>query len=62
MTKTSDIIQPRMVTSHDIHLDEEYAKWIAELKHRYRAAQIKASVKVNADKLLYNFLRATFGI
>lgn len=27
MTKTSDIIQPRMVTSHDIHLDEEYAKY-----------------------------------
>jgi len=55
MTKKNDIIQPRMVKSHDIHLDEAYAQWIAELKHRYRAAQIKASVKVNADKLLYNW-------
>ena len=47
MTKKNDILQPRMVKSHDIHLDEAYAQWIAELKHRYRAAQIKASVKVN---------------
>ena len=47
--------KPHMVTSHDIHLDEDYAKWIAELKHRYRSAQVKAAVKVNAEKLLFNW-------
>ena len=29
---------PHMVKSHDIHIDAEYAEWIAELKHRYRSA------------------------
>ncbi len=46
---------PRMVKSHDIHIDAEYAEWIAELKHRYRSAQVKATVKVNAEKLLFNW-------
>ena len=44
-----------MVSSHDIHLDEDYAEWIAEVKHRYRSAQVKAAVKVNAEKLLFNW-------
>lgn len=44
-----------MVKSHDVHLDGEYADWIAELKHRYRAAQGKASVRVNSEKLLFNW-------
>lgn len=47
--------QPRIVKSHDIHIDTEYAEWIAELKHRYRSAQVKAAVKVNAEKLLFNW-------
>ena len=46
---------PRMVKSHDIHIDAEYSEWIAELKHRYRSAQVKAAVKVNAEKLLFNW-------
>lgn len=46
---------PRIVKSHDIHVDAEYAKWIAELKHRYRSAQVKATVRVNAEKLLFNW-------
>ena len=45
----------RMVNSHDIHIDTEYAEWIAEVKHRYRSAQVKAAVKVNAEKLLFNW-------
>ena len=49
------IYKSRMVKSHDIHLDAEYADWIAELKHRYRAAQVKASVRVNTEKLRYNW-------
>ena len=52
---TDQIEQPRMVKSNDIHIDAEYAEWIAELKHRYRSAQVKAAVKVNAEKLLFNW-------
>ena len=47
---------PRMVASHDIYIDEAYAEWIAEVKHRYRSAQVKAAVRVNAEKLLFNWL------
>ena len=56
MSKENDIPQiPRMVKSHDIRIDTDYAEWIAELKHRYRSAQVKASVRVNAEKLLFNW-------
>ncbi|MBR6378462.1 MAG: DUF1016 family protein [Fibrobacter sp.] len=41
--------------SNNIHIDNEYATWIAELKHRYRSAQTRAAVKVNAEKLLFNW-------
>ncbi len=27
--------------------DKEYTEWIAELSHRYRQSQIRASVRVN---------------
>ena len=47
--------EPRIVKSHDVHIDEDYADWIAEVKHRYRSAQVKAAVKVNAEKLLFNW-------
>lgn len=47
--------EPRIVSSHDVKLDTEYAEWIAEVKHRYRSAQAKAAVKVNAEKLLWNW-------
>lgn len=36
-------------------MDAEYAEWIAEVKHRYRSAQVKAAVKVNGEKLLFNW-------
>ena len=44
-----------MVKSHDVTLDAEYAEWIAEAKHRYRSAQVKAAMKVNGEKLLFNW-------
>ena len=44
-----------IVKSHDVHIDDEYVRWIAELKHRYRSAQVKAAVKVNTEKLLFNW-------
>ena len=55
MSELDSIGKSRMVKSHDIHLDAEYADWIAELKHRYRTAQVKASVRVNTEKLRYNW-------
>ena len=45
----------RIVKSHDIRIDNDYADWIAEVKHRYRSSQVKAAVKVNAEKLLFNW-------
>ena len=47
--------EPHIVKSQDIHIDTDYANWIAELKHRYRSAQVKAAVKVNVEKLLFNW-------
>jgi predicted nuclease of restriction endonuclease-like (RecB) superfamily len=47
--------EPRIVKSHDVTLDAEYAEWIAEVKHRYSSAQVKAAVRVNSEKLLFNW-------
>ena len=47
--------EPYIVKSHDVHVDADYADWIADIKSRYRSAQVKASVKVNAEKLLFNW-------
>jgi len=56
MSKENEISQtPHIVKSHDISIDGDYAEWIAELKHRYHSAQVKASVRVNAEKLLFNW-------
>ena len=44
-----------IVKSHDIHIDADYADWISDIKSRYRSAQVKAAVKVNAEKLLFNW-------
>ena len=48
--------EPYIVKSHDIHIDADYADWIADIKSRYRSAQVKVAVKVNAEKLLFNWL------
>ena len=53
--KKIEISEPRMVKSHDVMLDAEYTEWIAEVKHRYRSAQVKVAVKVNGEKLLFNW-------
>ena len=55
MENNSESTAPRVVKSHDVHLDDDYALWIADLKQRYRTAQVKASVRVNAEKLLFNW-------
>ena len=56
MKEENEILnQPHIVKSHDIRIDGDYAEWIAELKQRYRSAQVKASIRVNAEKLLFNW-------
>ena len=53
---TNKAMKDKMVVrSHDVNIDKEYAEWIAELKVRYRSAQVKAAVRVNAEKLLFNW-------
>ena len=46
----------RKIESHNIHIDSDYIEWITELKQRYRSAQVKAVIKVNAEKLQFNWL------
>lgn len=46
---------PMVVKIHDVNIDKDYINWIGELKSRYRSAQIKAAVKVNAEKLRFNW-------
>lgn len=53
--KDIQLQKPYIVKSHDIHIDADYADWIADIKRRYRSAQVKAAVKVNAEKLLFNW-------
>lgn len=45
----------RVVASHDIHLDTDYTNWILELKQRYRSSQVKAAMRVNSEKLVFNW-------
>ena len=46
---------PTVIKIHDVNIDKDYIHWIEELKSRYRSAQIKAAVKVNAEKLHFNW-------
>lgn len=46
---------PKVVRIHDVKIDQEYIQWLGEIKVRYRNAQIKAAVKVNAEQLLFNW-------
>ena len=47
--------KPMVVKIHDVNMDQEYVQWIAELKVRYRSAQSKAAVRVNAEQLMFNW-------
>lgn len=46
---------PYIAGSRDFRIDTEYADWLSEIKRRYRSAQIKAAVKVNTEKLRFNW-------
>ncbi len=37
-------------------MDKDYSIWLAELKSRYRSAQLYAAVKVNSEKLVFNWM------
>lgn len=46
---------PSVVSKHNVRLDREYGSWLQEIKNRYRHSQIKAAVKVNSERLLFNW-------
>ena len=50
-----DIDKPQVVRTHDVQLDAGYVQWLGEVKARYRSAQAKAAVRVNAEQLLFNW-------
>lgn len=47
--------EPRIVGVKDFRIDADYAAWLLEIKRRYISAQIKASIKVNIEKLRFNW-------
>ncbi len=47
--------KPYIASGHDVSLDSDYNRWLDELGERYRQAQGRASVKVNAERLLWNW-------
>lgn len=47
--------EPHIVSVKDFRIDADYAAWLSEIKHRYISAQIKASIKVNIEKLRFNW-------
>lgn len=54
----TDIIsnnEPHIVRVKDFRIDADYAAWLTEIKRRYHSAQIKAAVKVNTEKLVFNW-------
>ena len=47
--------EPRIVSVKDFRIDADYAAWLSEIKRRYISAQIKASIKINTEKLRFNW-------
>lgn len=55
MTEITPNNAPHIVSAKDFRLDTDYAAWLSEIKRRYHSAQIKAAVKVNTEKLAFNW-------
>lgn len=54
----ADIIsnnEPHIVRVRDFRIDVDYAAWVSDIKRRYHSAQIKAAVRINAEKLCFNW-------
>ena len=47
--------KPYIVSVKDFKIDADYAAWLSEIKRRYISAQIKASIKINTEKLRFNW-------
>lgn len=47
--------EPFFVKSENVRLDTDYTHWVSDLVGRYRSAQIKAVIKVNSEKLRWNW-------
>ena len=47
--------EPHIVSVKDFRIDSDYAAWLSEIKRRYISAQIKASIKINTEKLRFNW-------
>ncbi len=47
--------EPRIVSVKDFRIDADYTSWLSEIKRRYISAQIKASIKINTEKLRFNW-------
>lgn len=56
MKKEKDRYEQSFIPStHDVNMNAEYTSWLSDLKGRYQKAQIKAAVKVNSEKLFWNW-------
>lgn len=53
MDKTKDT--PYIVRVKDFRIDSDYSSWLSDIIKRYSAAQIKAALKVNYEKLQFNW-------
>lgn len=47
--------EPRIVAVKNFRIDAAYSAWLSEIKCRYHSAQIKAAIKVNTEKLVFNW-------
>ena len=44
-----------IVNSHDVKCDQEYYTWLGELKTSYHNSQVRATLKVNVESLLWKW-------
>lgn len=47
--------RPHFVRVTDFRIDHDYIEWFKEIKRRYQSAQLKAAIKINSEKLSFNW-------
>lgn len=55
MEKKRNVDDPRIVKVKDFKIDHEYMAWLSDIILRYRSAQVKAAIRVNSEKLRFNW-------
>lgn len=55
MTDINTNNAPYIVRVKDFRIDADYVAWFSEIKRRYLSAQIKSTIKVNTEKLQFNW-------